>query len=236
VDSFAVPERGIFDDFNDGVLSPAWDGAVFGTAVESGETLTLSNPGTLGFLPAPLVSEASVISGQGIGVNFSGGFTATSRWLQTIPTASQGLNLALGSINSATGNVHQLSVGVSFISSEVAAVLGGDAGLALSVLNIVRDSGPGNILSLTRSSFPIDASAITADILLQLVFDDAANTLTPQVSLDGGVTTLSPFAPVPWEFTGGGFSLSGSSTVPEPGTALLMGLGLTLLSARRQRG
>ena len=111
----------IFDDFNDGSLDPAWNGTIFGTAVESGGTLTLSNPGFFGFLPAPLINESSVVSGHGIGANFSGDFTATSRWLQTVPTLSQGMNLAFGSINPGTGNVHQYSVGIGYATAELAA-------------------------------------------------------------------------------------------------------------------
>ena len=234
VERFAIPERGIFDDFDDGVLDSAWDGTVYGTAVESGSTLTLSSPGATGFLLPFAETETSVVSGQGVGANFSGDFTATSVWSQVVPDPTLGLNLAFGSIDPNTGHVHQLSVGLGHATSEVAAALGGDAGLAIGVLSVVRDNAPGDILSLTRTSIPVQASEVTGEIHLSLVFDDAADTLTPMFSLDGGVTMQVAGAALPWAFTGGGFSLSASSTVPEPGTALLLGLGLVTLGAPRR--
>ncbi len=105
----------------------------------------------------------------------------------------------------------------------------------MSVLDAVRDSGPGDILSFSRTSVPVLESDISGAIILSLIFDDALDTMTPQFSLDNGATTLAPFGSEAWAFPGGGFSLSGSSTVPEPGTALLLGLGLAALGLRRTR-
>ena len=233
VDRFSVPARGLLDEFDDGAIDPNWD-SLFGTAIESGTTLELSNPGVFGFLPAAVDSESTALSGFGTAMGGFGSFTASSTWEEAIPSLSQGFNFALGSINSSTGNVHQLSVGVNNTTAEVAGVLGGDPGLVVGVLSVVRDSGPGNILSLQRFTTPILASDITGQIVLSLVFDDVADTLTPIFSLDGGATTQSPFAAVSWGFGGGGFSLATSSTVPEPGAILLVGLGLAALGARRR--
>lgn len=233
VDSFSVPERGLFDGFDDGSIDGTWS-SILGTVSESGTTLDLSNPGASGFLPAGVDNETSVASGAGVGLDFSGDLTATTTWIGGAPGSSIGFNFSLGSINPVNGNVHQLSIGVSRISTEVAAVLGGAAGLSVSVLDVVRDSPPGDILSLERTSFAITEAEVTGDLLFQLVFDDTANTLTPRFSLDGGATIQSPFAAKAWNFTGGGFSISAGSTVPEPGTALLLGLGLGLLGVRKR--
>ncbi|MFK7895257.1 MAG: hypothetical protein AB8G23_05455 [Myxococcota bacterium] len=124
VESFSIPERGVFDDFNDGVIDPAWDGLVIGTVVESGSSLTISNPGGFGFLPAPLVNEASGVSGQGVALDFAGDLTATSIWTQQTPDLSTGFSLALGSFNSSTTNIHQVSVGLGDTVPAMGTVLG----------------------------------------------------------------------------------------------------------------
>ncbi|MEM9176068.1 MAG: PEP-CTERM sorting domain-containing protein [Myxococcota bacterium] len=234
VERFSVPERGLFDEFDDGVLDAAWDGTVFGSVSESGSTLTLSNPGVFGFLPPPIETESTVISGQGLQLDFGGDMTATTVWTQAVPLPSQAFNFSLGSIDASTGNVHQYTVGISDTPVAVAAELGGSAGLGVSILSVVRDSGPGNILSLSRSSISILPGDITGDVHLTLAFDDATNTLQAGYSLDGGLTSQTIGAAEPWNFFGGGFSLSASSTVPEPGTAVLLGLGLMGLGRARE--
>lgn len=231
-ESFSVPQRGIFDDFDDGVIGGAWSDGLVGNVTESGSRLRLSQPGERGFLPAPLSTEVSSLAGQGVQLDFGGSFTATSVWTQPTLDPSEGINISIGSLSATTGNVHQLSFGLSNTRADVAAVLGGGSGLGVSLLSAVRESQAGDLVSISRTSIPVSASAITGNVHLSLAFDDANNTLQPLYSLDGGVTTLAAGAPIPWDFFGGGFALSASSTVPEPGTALLMGLGLLGLARR----
>ena len=234
VERFSIPERGVSDDFDDGLLDAAWSDGPTGTVVESGSTLTLSSPGELGFLPDPLINEVSGVSGQGLQLDFGGSFTATSVWTQQVPASGEGINLSLGSLNSSTNNIHQISLGISNTLPGVVPVLGGSAGLGVSILSVTRDSQAGNILSLSRTTIPVLPADITGEIHFALAFDDAANTLQPLYSLDGGTTLVSAGAAVPWNFFGGGFALTASSTVPEPGTALLLGLGLAALSSQRR--
>lgn len=235
VESFSIPERGVFDGFDDGQLDGEWSDGIRGSVLESGSTLTLSNPGEFGFLPAPLVNEVSGVSGQGLQLDFGGSFTATSVWTQQVPTLGQAMNFSLGSLNSSTNHIHQVSIGLSDTLPSVVSVLGGSEGLGVSVLSVIRDSQAGDILSLSRITIPILSTDISGEIHLALFFDDVTNMLQPSYSTDGSATLLSAGSAIPWNFFGGGFALTSSSTVPEPGTALLLGFGLALMS-RRERG
>ena len=90
IDSFSIPERGVFDDFDDGFVDPAWNGTVIGTQLESGTTMTLSSPGVVGapdeFLPAPIVAPRRRSSRARVCSSISAGsFTATSVWNQQVP-------------------------------------------------------------------------------------------------------------------------------------------------------
>jgi hypothetical protein len=53
--------------------------------------------------------------------------------------------------------------------------------------------------TLVRQHHPIATSAVTGSIVLELRYDDAARTVTPAVSVDGGATFEAVFDPVPVE-------------------------------------
>lgn len=233
VDQFEVNGRLVVDDFNDGVLAPQWVSTI-GNVSESGGVLTISSPGAGGFLGPDLSTEASGPSGFSVGIADFGNFSSFSIWGSDVPSLSQGINHSLGSLDLLTGEVHQYSVGLSNTTAGVANLLGGDSGLAISILDVIRDAPNGNILSLTRTTVSVLAVDITGPIVFGMNFDDLTDTLNPFYSLDGGTTILSPFPDRPWSFGGGQFALSASSVVPEPGTAVLFGMGLVGLCVGRR--
>ena len=99
----------------------------------------------------------------------------------------------------------------------------------------VRSDAPdGPVTSSQLTPVAYDPLDIGSQVQLALIFDDVANTITASFNLDG-ITTQS-LDPVAWDFIGGSFSLVGSNTVPEPGTAALLALGLVALARRHARG
>ena len=92
------------------------------------------------------------------------------------------------------------------------------------------------LISNDPERFVIDPLNVTGDIVLQLFFDDVANQISAEVSLDGGSTFLSPFGARSANLLGPtSFFLFGDpATIPEPGTGLLVLTGLAILSARRK--
>ncbi|MEM7412993.1 MAG: PEP-CTERM sorting domain-containing protein [Myxococcota bacterium] len=234
VQDFSIPERGIGDDFEDGSLGSDWFNT-FGTAAEGGGGVTFSDPGQSGFLdPLNVDSDSSGISGFNSVLNNGGSFTATSIWLPEVPAPGTSYTMALGSFDLGS-NLTSISIGISNTLTSVANRLDGTgffAGLQVNMLQITRDAS-NQVTSFDVSSNPFVEGDIAGAILLMIAFDDLTNEVQASYSLDNGTTT-NAFAPVNWTFPGGSFSLLGTSTVPEPSTALLVMVGLAGIALRRR--
>lgn len=226
VNDFAVSGRGVSDSFNDGVIGAQW--GPFGTVNESSGAATSSNPGVPGFLaPFPLDSDTSGINGSSIAVNGAGNFTAVSTWLADSPDPGTSYSMGLGS-QDPTGNTHQIALSVTNTSSDVASVLGSDPGLNVDLIVQMRNTLFA-ITSWNVTSQAFSASDVSGSVILTLAFSDLLDQVTGSYSLNGGATVYS-FDPVPWSFSGGQFALVSSATaIPEPGTAALVALGLSVL-------
>jgi len=233
LEEFEVAERGFFDTFGDGSIAPdaQWF-SLRGTITEAGGAVTLADPGESGFLaPLPLQDEVTSLSTNFVSAAGSGDFTAVSTWTGILPGFGESYSLAFGSFDPGTGNIHQISVGVSNTRPGVASVLGGGTGYNVNLIEQIRDGAPdGEILSISTTSIGFGPGDIGSQVILSLIFDDTLDTMTAGFDLDG--SSAQTFGSVSWGFAGGGFSLTSSEVVPEPGTALLLGVGLAGLGAR----
>ena len=230
VDSFQVTGNlpvNIVDDFNDGSISPLWE--VFDpTVVESGSTVTFSNPGTtvrsiqIGSLDN-ISSEMSYIGSLSPGPlqmqNGAGSFIGTSTWKSAVPNINQFFTMNIGA-------VEDISLTLYNFDSAFANAFGVPQGLGVS-FGRFKDVETGDFNVQGVSILPSD---ITGDILLSLAFDDATDLFQGAYSLDGGTTSLSPFSAIAasstvqelrWSLGAESFTV-----VPLPSAVWLFGSGL----------
>jgi hypothetical protein len=191
------------DEFDDGVLDP-WN-IQEGTAVESGEMVTFSNPGGVeDFIQDNLhitlersSVEVSTATGTFGVADGEGNFIVESRWLPVLPD----LNLGYGmTFHYPPSGFDQVRIGIDNLDA-LALSLGGapvgtEAGSYISFSQISPEPGTGiHNFTIESKVVPIAAADITGDIVFQLLFDDVANSFSAAYSLDGGSTFNQPFSP-----------------------------------------
>jgi len=232
VDYFSVTGNlpgNVVDDFNDGNIDPLWE-IYEPTVVESGSTVTFSNPGMV-LSPVQIgsqsiaSSEMSYIGSKSPGsllmLNGSGDFLGTSTWMGTVPGSNQFYTMGINNV----ATDEDISIGIYNFDSVLANAFGVPQGLGV-MFGRFGDVGTGDFDAQGVSIMPSD---ITGDILLSLAFVDATDMFSGTYSLDGGTTFSSPYAAIATS-TGtqefGWFLGAESLTVPVPGAIWLFGSGL----------
>jgi hypothetical protein len=237
----------VADEFNDGILDPAWH-VYRPTVTESGGVLTLSSPGRIGSVSLPggvFMSEETVVdsnTSSPLSVqDGAGDFTGTSTWLPGLPQVGQrfGMDLSHQLGSGLPGLLESISINIVNLEPGVTAALGvppiPPGKLAVLFGRVASDVGEYDF-----QAFVIDPANVTGDIQLQLAFDDTTNQFTGAFSLDGGGTYESPFTPVSLSVADPNFEWGMSAmsiqAVPEPDTyaMLLVGLGLVGFAVRRK--
>lgn len=184
----------LVDDFNDGTLAPLWV-IKEGTAVESGGTLTLSDPGTSFNIidlsnGLNLLTELSQVlvdpsSGASAADGF-GDFVLEVELLQTVLPVGHFVALTFGA-----GLDQAFSVAYTNTPPDIAAIAGVSAGLLFQLAEI--DVAVNGVTELVANSIQVQqvlttAGAITGNIHLRLAFTDATDTFTATASQDGGAS------------------------------------------------
>jgi hypothetical protein len=172
-----VPD--LVDEFDDGSLAPVWQVAI-GTAEESDGVLHLKSPGV--HVPVGAVTyDVSEVQSLVKLVDGGGDFTITSGW-GAIPRAGDFIHMTL------------LLTG------------GTTAPDSFEFLNLVLQNPNDGHLWISQSygkgyeltggtSTTVDAAAATAGPVLRIAFDDDTNLATLSISLDGGVSFITPGEP-----------------------------------------
>jgi len=233
VDSFQMAGNlpvSVVDDFNNGSIAPLWE--VFDpTVVESGGTVTFSNPGTtvsslqIGGL-SNISSEMSYIGSTSPGQlqmqNGAGSFLGTSTWISATPNTNQFFTMIISNIVAD----EDISIFVSNYDSVFANAFGVPQGLSIT-FGRFKDVATGDFNVQGVSILPGD---ITGDILLSLAFDDTTDLFQGAYSLDGGTTFLSPFSAIAASSTvqemGWNLGAESFTVVPLPSAVWLFGSGL----------
>jgi hypothetical protein len=175
------------DEFDDGTLAPAWT-LLLGTAVESGGTVTVRNPGVTIPLGTGGVLEISTIENEEHGIaDGAGDFTMISDWGVVLPATNSEFHMQLYSISPI---IEAAGITVNNTSPEVAAAQpGGIAGYSVSQ-SVTQGFGD-DFTVVQANAVPISAASVTGHVILRMTFDDATNMLTCAFSLDDGQTFQS---------------------------------------------
>jgi hypothetical protein len=195
----------LVEEFDDGTMGPLF-GPATGTVLEASGALHMKSPGTHISIPGvtPTSFEASAVISNGFtGIQVGGGDAVFRIVLppQTIG-GNDGVNFLVSSFED--NALYYAGVSIVNFNTDVAARNHPPVTPGLSILSHQEEINysTGNEQLILQHA-PITAASITGDVVLELRYDDATQTLTSAYSLDGGATFAAPFSPLPVE-TGNG--------------------------------
>ncbi len=231
------PPTAIIDEFNDNSINSSLWEIYDPTVVESGGTVSFSNPGTLDSYPLGklfITSEMSYLDSRFSMVDGGGNYTATSTWTGVIPLENQ-----FYIMNHDTGLPDENTfIGIFNWDTDISNFLGTSAGLMI-FFGRIGNLGTGDF---EIQEISLDPTDITGNILLRMAFNDTSNEFSGSYSLDGGTTFVSPFdalAPPVGGLTLGDWTLGAESweawAVPVPSSFILLLFGIAGIYFRQTR-
>jgi len=174
--SDGVPD--LVDEFDDGSLAPLWALGI-GTAEESNGALHLKSPGV--HVDIGYTIDVSEVTGTAKLVDGGGDFTITSTW-NAIPGAGDFIHMSLFLTGGTTG-----PDGWEFLNLLLHNTSDG-------LLWIYQSYGKGYAVTDGEST-RVSLGLASAGPVFRIAFDDDTNLVTLSLSLDGGVSFMTPFAP-----------------------------------------
>jgi len=190
----------VVEEFDDGVAGPLFS-PIAGSSGESGGALHLHSPGILIAIPGvtPTAFETSAVtSGAAPFLQVgSGDMVLRIALPEQAIAGNDGVNLLLTTVGEGI-----YYTGISIVNYNSALAERSDPPITPGV-SILSHREEINYLTgnqqLVLEHAPIDLGAVTWPLILELRYDDAAETVTTAYSLDGGATFATPFTALPLE-------------------------------------
>ncbi|MGH7787231.1 MAG: hypothetical protein ACRERC_10225 [Candidatus Binatia bacterium] len=196
----------LVEDFDDGTMGPVFTSAA-SMPHESGGLLHLASPGIFvaipGVTPVRFETTAVVQNSWMTGIQVGSGDLVARI---VMPAQTIGANDAINLLVQSMDDDGLYYAGVSIVNFNTSLATLSDPpvtpGLSIFAHQEKLNYVTGN-QQLILEDESIEGAPVTGDIVLELHYDDATETVTPRYSLDGGATFAGSFSPLPIETSSG---------------------------------